>query len=199
MHKPAISREIPTFKGLCLILLQVPKLFGGSKHFVPNQKLIDILATAQFPIVFVPVQKWYSYGKFNFSTAAIKQLNAVLFLIWPKIFGLARNILGPVEGQGTRLKYIESWRKLSIQMLSITDKRTNVWSRDFMICKINSGLWSGLDCEIKGPGQIMSNFWGPFFHFFTIASALKSCIIAILQKLKKKNLTPKKLKKPGVF
>ena len=142
MHKPAISREIPTFKGLCLILLQVPKLFGGSKHFVPNQKLIDILATAQFPIVFVPVQKWYSYGKFNFSTAAIKQLNAVLFLIWPKIFGLARNILGPVEGQGTRLKYIESWRKLSIQMLSITDKRTNVWSRDFMIWKINSGLWA---------------------------------------------------------
>ena len=28
------------------------------------------------------------------------------------------------------------------------------------------GLWSGLDCEIKGSGPIMSNFWGPFFHFF---------------------------------
>jgi hypothetical protein len=50
------------------------------------------------------------------------------------------------------------------------------------------GRWSGLDCEIKGSGPIMSNFFGPFFHFFvvkknfnfffenTIASALKSCI-----------------------
>ena len=55
------------------------------------------------------------------------------------------------------------------------------------------GRWSGLDCEIKGSGPIMSNFWGPFFHFFRVkknfkiffenivASALKSCIIPILQ------------------
>ena len=50
------------------------------------------------------------------------------------------------------------------------------------------GRWSGLDCEIRGSGPIMSNSWGLFFHFFgvkkfffdffenTIASALKSCI-----------------------
>ena len=56
-----------------------------------------------------------------------------------------------------------------------------------------SGLWSGLDCEIKGSGPIMSNFWGPFFHclgvknfFFNFfennkASSLKIYIIASLQ------------------
>ena len=51
--------------------------------------------------------------------------------------------------------------------IRFTDKRTDVWSRDFIIWKINSGLWSWLDCEIKGSGPIMSNFWGPFFSLFT--------------------------------
>ena len=58
---------------------------------------------------------------------------------------------------------------------------------------LGCGLWPGLDCGIKGSGSIMNNFWGPFFHFFgvkkilnfffenTIASALKSYIIPILQ------------------
>ena len=51
-------------------------------------------------------------------------------------------------------------------------------------------LGSGLDCEIKGSGPIMSNFWRPFFHFFGVkkifffenilASALKSCITPFL-------------------
>ena len=51
------------------------------------------------------------------------------------------------------------------------------------------GRLPGLDRGIKGSGQIMSNFLGPFFHFFrakktffdffenSIASALKSYII----------------------
>ena len=55
------------------------------------------------------------------------------------------------------------------------------------------GRWSGLDCEIRGSGPIMSNFWGLFFYFFgakkffkfffenTIASAQKSYIIPFLQ------------------
>ena len=30
------------------------------------------------------------------------------------------------------------------------------------------GHWSGLDCEIKGSGPIMSNFFGLFFHFFGV-------------------------------
>ena len=50
--------------------------------------------------------------------------------------------------------------------IHVTDKRTDVRSRDFMIWKINYGLWSGLDCEIKGFGPIMSNFWGQFFKVF---------------------------------
>ena len=54
-----------------------------------------------------------------------------------------------------------------IHLLS-TDTRTDIWSRDFIIWKINSGLWSGLNCEIKGSGPIMSKFWGPFFHFFGV-------------------------------
>ena len=28
------------------------------------------------------------------------------------------------------------------------------------------GRWPGLDRGIKGSGPIMSNFLGPFFHFF---------------------------------
>ena len=53
--------------------------------------------------------------------------------------------------------------------LVATDKRTDVWSRDFIIWRINSGLWAvGLGCEIKGSGPIMSNVFGPFFHFFGV-------------------------------
>ena len=33
---------------------------------------------------------------------------------------------------------------------------------------LGCGLWSGLDCGIKGSGPIMSNFWGQFFHFFGV-------------------------------
>ena len=39
-----------------------------------------------------------------------------------------------------------------------TDKRTDVWSRDFMIWRIKFGLWPGLDSGKKGSGPIMSNF-----------------------------------------
>ena len=35
------------------------------------------------------------------------------------------------------------------------------------------GRWSGLDCEIKGSGPIMSNFWGLFFHFFGAQKKIK--------------------------
>ena len=42
--------------------------------------------------------------------------------------------------------------------LGSTDKRTDVWFRDFIIWKINSGLWAvvwaGLDCEKKGLGRL---------------------------------------------
>ena len=87
-----------------------------------------------------------------------------------------------------------------------TDKRTDV-----ILWKINSGLWSGQDWEIKGSGPIMSNLWGPFFHFFgvknfflnffenTIASALKSCIILFLQFLIFLIFWTRKSEKNGLF
>ena len=49
-----------------------------------------------------------------------------------------------------------------------TDKRTDVWSLELIMGKINSGLWgvAWADCEIKGSGPIMSSFWGPFLKVF---------------------------------
>ena len=53
---------------------------------------------------------------------------------------------------------------------------------------LGCGQWPGLDSGKKGSGPIMSNFWGPFFHFFGVkkfflnffknisATALKSYI-----------------------
>ena len=63
---------------------------------------------------------------------------------------------------------------------NFTDKRTDVWSRNFLIWKINFGL----DCGKKGSGPILSIIFGCFFQFFMgkkkieniVASALKSCI-----------------------
>ena len=67
-----------------------------------------------------------------------------------------------------------------------TNKRTNVWSWDFLKWKIKSGL----DCEKKGLGRLWATFDGGFFSCFgdqknlqnflenTTESALKSCIIA---------------------
>ena len=77
---------------------------------------------------------------------------------------------------------------IGADMLENTDKRTDVWSRNFLIWKINFGLGPGLDCGKKGSGPILSNFFGWFFQFFMgkkkfflnffyiVASALKSCI-----------------------
>ena len=49
-----------------------------------------------------------------------------------------------------------------------TDKRTDVWSQDFIKWKIDYGLWavwSGLDCKIKGSGWLWATF-GPVFSLF---------------------------------
>ena len=87
-----------------------------------------------------------------------------------------------------------------------TDKRTDVGSRDFMIWKINSGLWAVVWAGLwkKGSGPIMSNFWGPFFQFSgskfffenTLASALKSCMKPFFL-ISKFFLSPDKVKKPS--
>ena len=79
-------------------------------------------------------------------------------------------------------------KKLFKLEVESTDKRTDVWSRNFMIWKINFGLWPWLVSGKKWSGPILSNFFGWFFQFFVgkknfflnffyiVASALKSCI-----------------------
>ena len=62
---------------------------------------------------FVPVPNFYARSKDDFhivdSVVVPVQnlmkghLNSIQFLVWPKIFGPAQNILGPVEGQGKRM------------------------------------------------------------------------------------------------
>ena len=48
-------------------------------------------------------KKWFAFSKIGFcaGTKVFEEaLNAVKFLGWPKKFGPAQNILGPVKGQG---------------------------------------------------------------------------------------------------
>ena len=44
-----------------------------------------------------------------------------------------------------------------IRMLHNTDKRTDVWSQDFIIWKINSGLWA-----VVWAGQWEKRFWADY-------------------------------------
>ena len=49
-----------------------------------------------------------------------------------------------------------------------TDKRTDVWSRDFIIWRINSGLWAvglGWTVKEKGLGRLWATFLACFFTF----------------------------------
>ena len=84
-----------------------------------------------------------------------------------KSFSLFRQLLFSIFLSVFWLKFCEvsrnsfrNWSLFAVIQPKIhnTDKRTDLWSRDFIIWKINSGLWSGLDCEIIGSG-LMSNFW----------------------------------------
>ena len=66
------------------------------------------------------------------------------------------------------LDLTHEWSRLSgIWLIGIgTDKKTDESWDIFIVWKINSGLWAGLDREKKMFGPIMSNFWGPFFKVF---------------------------------
>ena len=57
---------------------------------------------------------------------------------------------------------INFWSKALI--LKTTDKETDESWDIYIVWKIISGLWAGLDCEKKRFWPIMSDFWGPFFH-----------------------------------
>ena len=66
-----------------------------------------------------------------------------------------------------------------------TDKRTDVWSRNFLIWKINFGLWTVAWAGLweKGVWANSEHHFGVFFSIFhgqkkienIVASALKSC------------------------
>jgi hypothetical protein len=47
-----------------------------------------------------------------------------------------------------------------------TDKRTDVWSRNFMIWKINFGLWAWAGLWEKGVWADSEQLFGWFFQFF---------------------------------
>ena len=56
-----------------------------------------------------------------------------------------------------------------------TDKRIDVWSWDFIIWKIDYGLWSGLDCENKqGLGRLWETFETFFLRYYRQKFNLKS-------------------------
>ena len=58
------------------------------------------------------------------------------------------------------------------KMTLITDKRTDVWSQDFIISMKNQfrvvgcGLWSGQDCEIKKVWADYEQLLRPVFSLF---------------------------------
>ena len=85
------------------------------------------------------------------------------------------------SGAGTFFAYI-TWAKKSTRELRSTDKWTDVWSRDFIIWKINSGQWDVVWADYERLLRpVFSLFRGQkfFLNFFenNIASAMKSYII----------------------
>ena len=87
------------------------KVFGGSKYYNSH-----FFCSSPKMIV--------AFSKFNFSTGA-KILD--LFLVWPKKFGPAQNILGPVEGQGIRLKYNAFYPEKSCVCYAKNGRSSNIY------------------------------------------------------------------------
>ena len=85
----------------CLVLLQIPKVFGLVQFFCVRAK-ID-LRIVQVPNFLCKTKRWILFSKFSYCAGTKSfgaTLNAIQFLVWLKMFGSAQNILGPVEGQG---------------------------------------------------------------------------------------------------
>ena len=95
----------------------------------------------------------------------------------------------PLEGQQICWAFLRGWGggnrpQVREQMSGLEISK---YGKSILGC----GMWPGLDCGIRGSEPIMSNFRGPFFHFFwvkkkslnffenTTASALNSCIIIL--------------------
>ena len=79
-------------------------------------------------------------------------------------------------------------------MSATTDRETDASWDIFIIWKINSGLWAGLDWTVEKNGPIMSQPLRPIFFTFsgenTTAFVLKSCIILFFKDISKIFLTP---------
>ena len=78
----------------------MPSPFTGSKIFCARPKIyLHIVAVTN---ILCQTKRWFALSKIGFcaSTKVFEEaLNSVKFLGWLKVFGLAKNILGPVKGQ----------------------------------------------------------------------------------------------------
>ena len=65
----------------------------------------------------------------------------------------------------------------SFAIIGGTDKRTDVWSRDFIIWKINSGLWAVVQDGLwkKEVGQLWATFEACYFTFLWPKKYVKFC------------------------
>jgi hypothetical protein len=87
-----------------------PKIVCAGPNFLCQTKIyLDILPVPNFwcqtKRLFVLSKSHFSAGTKSFGVA----LNAIQFLVLHKIFGLAQNIWGLVEGQGVRIKWKQAY------------------------------------------------------------------------------------------
>ena len=104
---------------------------------------------------------------------------------WPKLQWMKGRCISSLDfATATELKWTQWVKKSSYFKTTLSTRVTGFplmqfpWCgfrlqlRDFIIWAVDYGLWSGLECEIKGSGPIMRNFWGPFFYFFGVKKNL---------------------------
>ena len=95
-----------------------PKMFWAGPNFLcQTKKLFRYCGSNKH---FVPKKKWFAFSKIVFcaGTKVFEEaLNAVKFLGWLKIFGLAQNILRPVKGQGNKINF--AWLCLKVFVLCL--------------------------------------------------------------------------------
>ena len=105
-------------------------VLGWSKFFVPDQKFIYILCQldALVPVTNILRQnkRWFAFSKIGFCACTRdfeEALNAVKvkFLGWLKKFGPAKNIFGPVKGQGIR--FLNMFQQFSNNIFHIFDQQ----------------------------------------------------------------------------
>ena len=108
--------------------LQVPKFYGLIQKICARPKIyLHIVAVTN---ILCQTKRWFAFSKIVFcaGTKVFEEaLNAVKFLSWLKEFGLAQNILGPVNGQGRKLLLGEN--KIKVLIFLVHNKILRVRSR----------------------------------------------------------------------